>query len=238
MLNVAIIEDSEKDAKNLQNNLMRYGQENRAEIKINIFDNVRVFLLNYKPVYDIIFMDIMMPYINGLDAAKELREKDKKVPLIFVTDMAQYAIKGYSVNAMDFFVKPIVYYDLKLRMDTIRMQRELSAPTISIKIPYKGVKIISSDDVYYIEVLNKEIIYHTVEGNYTVRSSGLKNLEAEISDAGFVRCSSSYLVNLKWCTALKNDTVIVAGNELKISRGQKKEFVTELSKSLALRFRS
>ena len=61
--------------------------------------------------------------------------------------------------------------------------------------------------------MNKEMTYHTRQGNYTVRSEGLKKLESELENAGFMRCSSSYLINLKWCTGFKGDLICVAGDE-------------------------
>ena len=229
MLKVAIIEDMKEDADALKKNLRRYEAETGTAVEIDVFNNVQVFLLNYRPVYDVVFMDIVMPYMNGMKAAAELRKQDECVPLIFVTDMAKYAIEGYSVNAMDFFVKPITYYALKLRLDKIGMMHKHSAPSIPIHIPYKGTKIVVSDDVYYIEVMNKELTYHTRQGNYTVRSVGLKKLEAELKDAGFICCSSSYLINLKWCTGLEGDFVYVAGDKIKVSRRQKKELINALS---------
>lgn len=233
MLKVAIVEDVRQDAETLEKNLRRYETETGTVIESKVFDNVQVFLLNYQPVYDVVFMDIMMPYMNGMDAAAELRKRDECVSLIFVTDMAQYAINGYSVSAMDFFVKPVTYHALKLRMDKIFMMQKHSTPSIKIHIPYKGTKVVSSDDVYYIEVMNKDLTYHTSQGNYTVRSDGLKKLEAELRGVGFMRCSSSYLINLKWCNGLEGDFVYVAGDEIKISRRQKRELINALSLTLA-----
>lgn len=229
MLKVAIVEDMKEDADLLEKNLRKYEAETGTAIEFNVFDNVQVFLLNYQPVYDVVFMDIMMPYLDGMKAAAELRKQDECVPLIFVTDMAKYAINGYEVGALDFFVKPVTYPALKLRLDRISMMRERSTPPVKIHIPYKGTKILPSGDVYYIEVMNKEMTYHTRRGDFTVRSEGLKKLESELKDAGFMRCSSSYLINLKWCTGFKGDLICVAGDEIKISRRQKKEFISALS---------
>ena len=228
MLKVAIVEDVKEDADNLEKNLRKYEAETGIAIETKVFDNVQVFLLNYQPVYDIVFMDIMMPYMNGIKAAAELRKQDECVRLIFVTDMAKYAINGYEVDATDFFVKPVTYHALKLRLDKINLMWERSVPSVKIHIPYKGTKVVPSSEVYYIEVRNKDMTYHTRQGNYTVRSDGLKKLEAQLKDAGFMRCSSSYLINLKWCNGFNGDYIYVAGDEIKISRRQKKECINAL----------
>lgn len=79
-------------------------------------DNAGVFIEQYRPDYDLIFLDIQMPGLNGMEAATALRKKDSSVLLVFVTNMAQYAVRGYDVNAAGFILKPVSYYDFLMRM--------------------------------------------------------------------------------------------------------------------------
>ena len=232
MLTVAIVEDSRSDRVNLEKYLDRYMAETQNVIIKDVFDRAELFLQNYKPVYDVVFMDICLPYMNGMDAAEQLRKLDGEVAIIFVTDMAQYALRGYRVNALDYFVKPVTYYDLKLRMDKLCMLSESKQASVVIHIPCEGSIVVSSRDVKYIEVMNKQLTYHTTKGNFEARGAGLKKLAADLCKSGFGRCSSSYLVNLKWCEEIRGDAVSVGGEWLKISRGMKREFVTRLSESL------
>lgn len=229
MIRIAIVEDTKEDASKLRRHLNRYAEENNQQISIKVFENGSVFLTEYSPVYDVVFMDIVMPLIDGLTVAQKLRMKDESVPLVFVTDMAQYALEGYKVNAMDFFVKPITYFDLKLRMDRISKLLQRKSASVAIRMSGKGTAAVDSRDICYIEVIDKEMIYHTTAGTFTTRSNGLKKLASDLERFNFVRCSSSYLVNLHWVTRLSDDTVTVAGDCLKISRGQKKEFLSKLS---------
>ena len=233
MLRVAIIEDSPTDRENLQKFLTRYESEKGTEIKADVFDRAETFLQGYKPVYDVIFMDICLPYMSGMDACVQLRKLDKEVAIIFTTDMIQYAIDGYKVDALDYFVKPVMYFDLKLRLDKLMLHNEVRQAPVLIHIPYEGDVVISASDVKFIEVMDKDLTYHTTNGDYTVRGNGLKKLEDDLKTANFCRCSSSYLINLKWCTRLKGDNVLVGNDWIKISRGMKKEFVTRLSEVLS-----
>lgn len=232
MLSVAIIEDSKSDRENLEKYLDRYAAEKNTEIRKEVFDRAETFLQSYKPVYDVIFMDICLPYMNGMDACVQLRKLDKEVAIIFTTDMIQYAIDGYKVNALDYFLKPVTYYDLKLRLDRLMIHNTKRIAPVVIHIPGEGDVVVASSDVKYIEVMVKNLTYHTTSGDYTVRGQGLKNVEAELKGE-FCRCSSSYLINLKWCKELKGDSVLVGGDWIKISRSMKKEFVTRLSETLA-----
>ena len=202
MLFIAIIEDSPKDRGALEKHILRYQQETEQEIQIDVFDRAEEFLENYRAVYDVVFMDIMLPGMDGMTAAEKLRQLDSEVALIFATDMRQYALGGYKVGALDYFVKPVEYYDVKLRLDRIAMLKEASLPAILIHIPGTGDVALSSQDLYYIEVMDKNLTYHTAKGVFHGRSVGLKKLEEDLAPCGFCRCSGSFLVNLRWCREL------------------------------------
>ena len=118
-MRVAIIEDSPADLHLMQAALDRYASEKKLCILQETFDNAVSFLERYRAVYDVVFMDIRLPMLDGMAAARKLRDIDRTVPLIFITDMQQYAIQGYRVGAIDYFLKPINYYDLKMRMDML-----------------------------------------------------------------------------------------------------------------------
>lgn len=232
MINIAIIEDDVVEAENLKNALERYRKEISEDIKINHFNSAEKILQNYKAVYDVIFMDIELPLMSGMDAAKVIRQVDDRVVIIFVTNMIKYAVQGYKVGALDYFVKPVSYYDLRLRMEQVRMALDNKIPIITIPL-LDGVKSMLSSKIYYIEIMSHQITYHTTEGNFSISSKiSLAKLEKDYSGFGFIRCSSSYLVNIDWCTQLKIDTVKVGNDDLKISRGMKKSFVNSLTKRL------
>ena len=233
MLHIAIIEDSPKDREELIGHIRRYQKEANQEIQIETFGRAEVFLENYKAVYDVIFMDIMLPGLNGMDAAQKLRKLDSEVALIFTTDLRQYALGGYKVGALDYFLKPVGYYDVKLRLERIAFLKASRLPAILIHLPGTGDLAVSSQDLYYVEVMNKELTYHTSKGVYKSRSVGLKKLEEDLEEHGFCRCSSSYLVNLRWCRELRDAEVNVAGDVLPVSRGMKQKFVTRLSEQMA-----
>lgn len=231
MLSVAIVEDDEKDAKTLTSALMRYGKENSEEFRLKRFENAEKFLLDYRPVYDVVFMDIELSgTMDGLNAAKRMRRYDEDVALLFVTNMAQFAVKGYEVSALDYFIKPISYYDLKMRMDRIRRTRRKSGVSINIPID-GGVRKVFSDDIHYIEVNNHTLYYHTVGGTLSARGS-INEAEKALSASGFARCSISYLVNLRHCTEIRGGTVKVGGDDLRITRGKHKEFLYKLAETL------
>ena len=110
MLNIAIVEDEENYRNILYEYLKRYEQENNEEVQISVFADGDEIVENYSAKYDIILMDIEMQFMNGMDAAKKIRESDREVIIIFITNMVQYAIQGYEVDALDYVLKPISYF--------------------------------------------------------------------------------------------------------------------------------
>ena len=104
-------------AKILQDYILRYSEEKQEPLAVECFENGLNFISDYKASCDIALMDIEMPHMNGLDTARKLREFDSQIPLIFITNMAQYAINGYEVQALDFMVKPIEYFNFSLKLD-------------------------------------------------------------------------------------------------------------------------
>ena len=112
MLRCAIVEDSPRELEHLKECLARYSAERDIPLETTAFGDAASFLEHYRADYDIVFMDIELPGINGMEAAHRLREIDRQVILIFVTNMAQFAVKGYEVDALDYIIKPAQYLSL------------------------------------------------------------------------------------------------------------------------------
>lgn len=232
MIRIALLED-EKDAEQLfRKNLDKYAREYGVEFHIAHFDNAVSFLADYKPVYDIVFMDIRMPDMDGIEASHKLREMDKSVILIFLTNLSQYAIKGYEVDALDFIVKPISYCVLVLKLR--RALNCLARTADDIEVPLKvdtSIFRVRASKIKYVEVIRHKLVFHTTDGDFTTYGA-LKNVEDELSDADFARCNICYLVNLRYVSYVKGQVVEVGGEPLRISHPKRKSFVGALNEYL------
>lgn len=228
MLRIAIVEDEAGYVKTLQKYIMRYDRESEEPCLVQCFTNGLDFLESYRPDYDVVFMDIRMPHMDGMEAALSLRRMDEDVAIIFITNMAQYAIRGYEVNALDFMVKPVEYAEVRQKLNKVRRYlKKYSSASIALNIN-GAVKKISIRTIFYIEVRNHSLIYHTEEGNYTVYGQ-LKELEQNNNFSCFARCKSCYLVNLSHVTETNGDCITVGGDVLYVSRRLKKVFMQALS---------
>ncbi len=231
MLSIAIVDDVRSEAEYLASFVERYGNENNEKIKIARFKSGFDFLDGYKAVYDAVFLDIEMPDIDGMAAARKLREFDNDIIIIFVTNIAKYAIQGYSVGALDYLLKPPKYADIKMRMNIISKRKRLN--DYSIVIPYQGgERKLTSGEIVYVESRGHDIIFHTDGDEILWKGTTLKRVESELTEHGFYRCNNCYLVNLRYCTEIKDNSVMVNGEELQISRARKKGFMVALVNAL------
>ncbi len=114
---VCVVEDNREHSDRLVAFLGKYSRERGKEFNVSVYGDALSFLGEFCGNFDLIFMDIELPYRNGMDVVKQIREKDKKVIVVFVTNMAQYAVKGYEVDAFDFIVKPIHYSAFAIKLD-------------------------------------------------------------------------------------------------------------------------
>ena len=115
-ISIAIVDDDNDSRDFIRRMLIRYGAEKNTEFVVDGYENAVDFIEKYKAGYDLIFMDIMMPYMDGMTAAAKLRELDTNVLLVFITTMAQYAAQGYDVDAFGFLIKPVTYESIALKM--------------------------------------------------------------------------------------------------------------------------
>lgn len=228
MFRIVIVEDNKEYAKLLIEYLERYEKELGENFYVRVFSNGINFLDEYNSDYDIVFMDIDIEGMNGLDTSRKLRESDESVCIIFITELAQYATKGYEVNALDFIVKPVGYFNFTAKLKrAIEYSKKKKSVEIIIKKD-EGLKKVNVSDIYFIEVKDHTLFYNTVNGIIKERST-MKIKEAELKKFDFARISAGYLVNLRHITEITRNSVVINGEDLKISRTKKKEFLNILT---------
>ncbi len=231
---IAIIEDQDNECETLKGYFERLSKEEGKRFSLAFFHNGEDFLRDFvKGKYDLVLMDIELGNgINGLETSKELRKKDDKVILIFMTNLAQYAIDGYTVNAFDYCVKPISYWDFKTRILNALTRIDSKRKTKVLINADGNKRIIEADSIYYVEVDNHLLIYHTSEGDFQFYGS-LKKETEEFENLNFAKCNSCFLVNLSHVEKVEGFDVTVAGHKLLISHPKKKAFLDALNKFLS-----
>ncbi len=229
MYRIAVVEDEQQYRDEVCQYIEQYATEHQLKFDVTTYTDGQEIVDDVQKHYDIIFFDIEMTLLNGMDAAKVIRERDVNVVMVFITNMAQYAIEGYEVGALDFVLKPIDYYGFSFRLARAlgRVQKKQGNLEFAINTP-GGIKKLNSNDIYYIEIENRFLVYHTAEGDFSQRGT-LQSAEEMFQDYHFVKCNHWYLVNLKYVTEIEENIVHVAGSRLEISRRNRAHFLKEVT---------
>lgn len=235
MIRVAIVDDDVTVRNKLTKHIKDYEKNNALKINITTFDDAAKIVENYKPIYDIIFMDIRMKEIDGVTATKIIREIDSKAIIIFITNMAGFAIKGYSVDALCYLLKPVVVTDFLKKLDQAVSRIIARKKEFIIVMAKSEIFRLDVSKISYLESIEHKVIIHMDDDDLVIYSS-LQKLELQVKGHHFARCNSGYLVNLSYVERIEKDNVIVAGKSLIVSRHKKRTFINALTEYIGGEF--
>ena len=228
MIHIAVVEDEDRYALQLKKYISRYGTEKNIEFRVTRYRDGDEITEGYTGDYDLILMDIQMRFLDGMTAAEEIRKRDTGVAIMFITNMTEYAVKGYEVNALDYVVKPVEYYAFSRKLDRIMpgLQKKRTCVTVPIE---SGVRKLDVEQILYIEIEDHALIYHTSEEAIRARGRGaMKEAEREMQPYGFFRCNNCYLVNLRHVESIGDNNCQVGKETIQVSRPRKKAFMNAL----------
>jgi len=176
-------------------------------------------------------MDIQMKRIDGMTAAEKIRALDEHVVIIFITNIVQYAVKGYSVRAFDFIVKPIDYdaFVNKLEPAITHIQKQETA-TVCLKL-VSGFTVFKLDEIVCIELISRKLFIHTLDNSYQCNDT-LQGIEEALNDGRFYRCHASFLVNLQHVKKINSKDLLTRDKRIPISRQRHKGLLDALAKYL------
>lgn len=231
-IRIAIVEDEEKYRKTFTEFIHQYAKENGLEIQIVMFTDGDEITERYAGNYDIILMDIMMRFMDGMTAAEKIRAIDEKVIIIFITNMINYAIRGYQVGAFDYILKPVTYFALQKSLQRALKQLigDQTMPFITVNT-VDGMNKIKLQDILFVESDAHYLNFHTERG--LIRTyMRMKDAESELGQEQFFRINKGIMVNLRHVDGLEGNNCRIGEELLPISRGKKKEFLSAINRSL------
>ncbi|MBT1170652.1 LytTR family DNA-binding domain-containing protein [Bifidobacterium sp. SO4] len=233
MLRIAIVEDDEHDLTQLRAHLNRFF-ENSGNGFVDVrYPDAETLLASPLEDFDIVFMDIELPGLDGMSAIRKLRANHPDLPVVFLTKVMSLAVDGYQVNALDYIVKPVSYeaFELKMRRLLRVMERNRGeAITLTDK---QGIRRLFLNDILYVEVNRHNLMFHTSQGVFVTRGT-MKTIERELEEHHFLRCNNCFLVNLRYVTNVDGDAIALGDITLPVSRARRKEFLNGLTDYLGI----
>ena len=231
MLLIAVVDDDPKDASMLKECVETYCKTNHHAAMIHVFHD-GLDLIRSTENHDIVFLDIQMGRLDGLETARFIRKINKETILVFVTNMAQFAIKGYEVDALDFILKPPSMASIAYVMDKAMKRLDGSGAKAQFSLKTSdGTISLSANDITYVEVFDHNLVYHTTKGEYTVRGR-LSDVIEKLSPDRFVMCNRSFIVNLRHVSNVTSDYLLIGDTRISVSKSHRKELMKRFSSFL------
>jgi DNA-binding LytR/AlgR family response regulator len=226
-MKIGIVEDVQADRDLLESLLKQYIVQENLRGEFRIFSNSTDFLAEWPFPLDLAFLDIQMDGVNGVELAGRIRKHNDHTVIIFITNNPQYSLSGYSVDALDYLIKPPTSDVInQLLPRAIRRLGDMDRARITIRNT-DGIFVINLCDVNYLELEKRRILVHTINGCVSFLGS-MQSLVNQLPD-NFFRCHTSFIVNLSAVQCLKGQDIVVAGTSIPISKHRRKEFLNALT---------
>ena len=231
MFSIALCEDNSLQREELKNNLSKVLDEIGVEYKLLTFETGEDLLREYPENLDMLFLDIQMGELTGMETARKVRKYDDKVEIIFITALWDYIQKGYEVRAFRYLIKPVKFKELQEQV-TACVENILHKRYTYITIKDKNnVLKIRTEDILFLETFERKVIIHTNSQDYIVKMS-MNKLEKELTNKGFFRCHTSYIVNLIKIEEIKKDYLLINKFTLPVSKHRMKNLKLRLTSLL------
>lgn len=226
-MNIAICDDTIEALDIINKFIDNWSKKNNIEVMVDKYQSAESFLFEWTDYnkYDLIFLDIKMKKVSGIELSNLIREKNKMVDIVFATGIFEHALHGYNVGAIQYLLKPINQSSVHLCLDKVldRINSKNKLPQFMIIRTSKENIKLNYDEIYYFEMFSPNINIYTINKKLVLRKT-ISEIEKDLKCNSFIRCHRSYIVNLKYVkTVSKNVIVLENGANIPISRNKYKE---------------
>ena len=223
MINIAVCDDEEFYLQKEQSIISGYMTEKGYEYNIDLFSSGKEFLESENTEqYDIVFLDITMDEIDGIETAKRIRANHQKVYLVFVTAYITYSTEGYKVDASRYILKNDLMFEAAMEESLDSIIRKMEVPENKHTFSFQeGKREINLSDIIYIESNLHKLIFHmnTPKNSQYFLYGKLDVIETAIGKAGLCRIHKSYLVNMKYVENMERYKIYLKdGTKLSIAK--------------------
>lgn len=211
-MRIAVCDDDVKFLQELSALLKFYGEENHCEIEYKIYTNPFELVTQIEKGvhYDVILLDVVMPGINGIQCARDIRMFDTFVKIVFLTSSAEYAVESYSVRAYQYLLKPVKKEDLFFLLKSLEKDTEEADKNVLIFKTKQGISKVLLSKLEYCEVISRKIVLHLTTGEECECSLKMNELEESLKKYKmFLKPHRSFLVNMDHIQTLATHNIVM-----------------------------
>jgi DNA-binding LytR/AlgR family response regulator len=228
MIRIAVAEDDAAQREMLCACVREFMEANGEQTEMLCFEDGADLLEHYPAKPDLLLMDIDMPRMDGLEAARRVRESDSGVLLVFVTNLIQYALAGYAVDAMDFVVKPVTASGCRPALErALKRIRQKRGSQLTVRCR-KNRMVVNVNEILYAETQGRALLLHLKDGEMEI-SESIQSFEERTRGLGMFRCHGSFLVNLAAVDRVGRTDAVVAGASIPVSKYRRSEFLQAMA---------
>lgn len=230
-MRVAVVDDELNERETLRGYLNQLAKESGNPIEVDQYSSGDALLKDYRLIYDIILFDIDMPGTNGINTARQVRLQDEAVTILFITNIAQYAISAFEVEAVDYIIKPVEYHDFAMKFRRAMKRADHCGTRMINLVTSEGNCRVKTSNIIYVEALDHSLTYHLQEMSGYVdlelKREKMKSHESLLKPYNFCRVHKSYLVNLAQIRMVRANDLLAGDSVIPVGRSYKKELMTE-----------
>ncbi len=226
MIRLAICDDEANCLASTRRMIHQWSESHGIPVQIRCFDNGDALLENIRSAKtDIILLDIIMPLLNGMDTAHEIREFDKTAKIVFLTSSPEFALESYSVKASGYILKPANFEQLSEALGDCTAALQEEPEQLLLKSPY-GYHKIYLHDIAYIEAQNKRVVFFLKSGQPLTITEPMYSFENKLlTKNGFFKCHRSYILSMSHVNSFSSTEIkMKSGCCIPIARGSGKAF--------------
>lgn len=225
---IAAVEDNAADRAWLSMKLEQYCKQRHIPYVLSCFSSGEAFLAALKNQrFQIVFMDIYLNGISGVETAQALRSRDQDSKLVFLTSSEDFMRQGFSLNSAHYLIKPVKDEDFAQAMENCRVRRECQVPSLGVTIGQQSLEL-DTRDILYLDIEGRTVVIHTVEGTLPAGRSFSAIAELLLTDERFLPCNRGLLVNMDFIADQDgSDFLLLDGTRLPMARRRKHELLTQ-----------
>lgn len=224
MMRIAFCDDDHTFLEQVKEYIKRYIKETEISVEFSFFEDGDSLLSAIKNhVFDICFLDVLMPLMDGMETARELRRNNNSIKLVFATTSSDFAVDSYEVKAKNYLLKPISYEKFKSVLDDLHTELTKEEQCLVVKTAV-GYQKLYHNEIAYLESMNKIVMIYLRNGSLVETKEPLYHLEERLLSDNFFKCHRSYMVNMHHIETFNSSSIIMrSGKQIPIARGYAEE---------------